>query len=77
MKDDDVHVVLDEDMGSVLAELGQLQKVENGDALCCECGSPLTLRNIQIIMPLPGGEYRFVCDKTECVESYMSKQEAR
>jgi D-ribose pyranose/furanose isomerase RbsD len=75
MKHDNLHAVLDEDVARVLAELGQLHAVETGDILCHECGIPITLKNIQIIMALPSGEYHFVCDRTECVRSYMRKQE--
>jgi hypothetical protein len=75
MKIDNLHAVLDEDVTRVLAELGQLQSMESGDILCHECGTPIALKNLQIIVPMLSGEYRFVCDRTDCVESYLSKQE--
>ena len=75
MEIDNLHAVLDEDMTRVLEELGQLQSLESGNILCHECGTPIALKNLQIIVPMLSGEYRFVCDKIECVESYLSKQE--
>ena len=75
MKIDNLHAVLDEDVTRVLAELGQLQSMESGDILCHECGTPIALKNLQIIVPMLSGEYSFVCDRTDCVESYLSKQE--
>jgi hypothetical protein len=73
MKEEVIHTVLDEDVGKVLDSLGQLEAVQNGETRCCECGIPVSVKTIQIIMPLEDGSFEYVCNNTECVLSYSTK----
>ncbi|MBM4349848.1 MAG: hypothetical protein FJ106_08180 [Deltaproteobacteria bacterium] len=76
MKEEVIRTVLDEDIGKVLDNLGQLEAVQNGEIHCCECGIPVSVKSIQIIMPLEGGNFKYVCNNTECVLSYSAKHGA-
>jgi hypothetical protein len=73
MKEEIIRTVLDEDIGKVLDSLGQLEAVQNGEIHCCGCGIPVSVKSIQIIMPLEDGSFEYVCNNTECVLSYSAK----
>ena len=77
MKNEDLVAVLDEDLKLVLDKLGQLRALENGEILCSECGTPMALRNIQIIVPDKNGKMKYVCSNTECVQSFTNKAPIR
>jgi hypothetical protein len=67
----ELSVVLDEDLKAVLAKMGLLQSLEDGQTSCCRCGGPLTIRNLQFVLPAAGDKAVFVCDSAACVESYL------
>jgi hypothetical protein len=75
MKEEIIRTILDEDIEKVLDSLGQLDAVQNGEMHCRECGIPVSVKSIQIIMPLEGGSFEYVCNNTECVHSYLAKHE--
>ncbi len=65
--------VSDEDLRGLLRSIGQLEQVETGQVVCCTCGNPMSLRNIQLIIPLGDSKFDFVCNTTSCVEQYYEK----
>jgi hypothetical protein len=58
---------MDEDLGEFLESIGQLEPINAGQRFCSVCGTLVTLKNLQIIVPLEGGGFAFVCDRPECV----------
>lgn len=73
MKQEKLTIVLDKDVKRLLEELDQLESIENGEIYCCECGGPVTLKNIQIIMPMDNGKLEYVCNNIDCVQGYAEK----
>ncbi|MCX5888388.1 MAG: hypothetical protein NTY36_02930 [Deltaproteobacteria bacterium] len=74
MEEEKLRAVLDEDISSVLEKFGQVQAVVDGEIICQECGIPITLKNIQVIIPLREGKFHYVCNRVECVIAYLEKQ---
>ena len=70
MKTQDLNIVLDEDMLALLSNIGELDKIEKGEAHCLQCGTPVTVATIQIIIPLPSGGWAYVCNNSDCVNLY-------
>ena len=74
MDEEKLRAVLDEDIPAVLEKFGQKQAILDGEILCQECGTPINLTNIQIIIPLVNDEFYYVCDRVECMDEYLMKQ---
>lgn len=74
MKEEGIRVVLDEDMEQLLINIGELDKIERGEVYCRECGAPITLKTIQVIIPLPSKGFEYVCTNRQCVESSVASQ---
>ena len=64
-----LQAVMDEDLRELLHSLHQLEAIENGQLFCEVCGTLVTLKNLQLIIPLQSGEFRFVCDRPDCVSA--------
>jgi len=73
MKREFLDAVLDDDLRGLLKSIGQLEHVEEGEVVCCKCGTPITLRNLQLIIPLGDSRFDFVCSDPPCVEHYYEK----
>lgn len=75
MKRDDreLRVVLDEEMAAVLAKYGELESIKNGLRICRFCGVPMTLDNIQLIVPTHSSSFEYVCNDPTCVQSYLDE----
>ena len=67
-----LQAVLDEDLRDLLSSIGELQSITNGERFCAACHTLITLENVQMIIPLEGGTFTFVCDRPECVEAKTS-----
>ena len=74
MEEKRLHAVLDEDIEKLLDKLGQLEPIQNGEVTCHECGAPIMVKNLQIILPLPNGGFHFVCSNTDCVRAHAEKE---
>jgi len=61
-----LQAVMDEDLRDLLKSIGQLEAIETGQRFCSVCNKPISLDNLQIIVPLEGGGFAFVCDAPEC-----------
>ena len=70
-----IQAVLDEDLSDLLRSLGELAAVQAGERFCKICKTLITLRNLQMIIPLEEGGFEFVCDKPECIEAYGQSKE--
>ena len=62
-----LQAIMDEDLHDFLESIGELEPVNAGQRFCSVCGTLVTPNNLQIIIPLEGGGFTFVCDKPECV----------
>ncbi len=71
------HAVLDEDLRHLLTSIGLLESVESGEQVCGHCGEPISLRNLQIILPLEEGAFSLICNSTLCVEEFSSSKSRR
>ena len=70
-----LQAVLDEDLEKLLRSIGQLERITNGDLLCRSCAKVITLENLQVIVPLPSGQFEFVCNLPACVECLLPPPE--
>lgn len=73
-KRESLHAVLDEDLVNLLQSIGQLERIENGSEYCSQCGLPINVNNVQVIVPLPEGKFTFVCNDLSCVEKYYKER---
>jgi hypothetical protein len=74
MNRESLHVVLDEDLANLLQSIGQLERLEKGSEYCSQCGLPMNLKNLQVIVPLADGTFVFVCSDINCVERYFEER---
>ena len=63
----EVKAVHEEDILSYLTSLGVLDKIEQGKAVCMNCGQIITLENLEAIVPRKG-DVHFICWNKECVQ---------
>jgi len=70
MLNKECHAVLNEDLRDLLKSLCQLEDVENGNMYCRQCKTPISLNNIQFIVPISKTQFEFVCNKIRCGEQY-------
>ncbi len=70
----DFHAVLDEDLRDLLCSIGELEPIVRGERFCGICHTLVTVQNVQMIIPLKGGRFEFICDKPECVEASAQTQ---
>jgi hypothetical protein len=63
-----LNAVLDEDLQGLLRSIGQLEPIERGEVICVKCGAPITLENLQLIIPMSEGKYHIVCNTSSCIE---------
>ena len=74
MQKNKIQAIFDEDLIDVLKKMGQLQKIDNGQVFCHSCGSLITIKNIQIVIPYFKTEFLYICNNPACVEKFYSKQ---
>lgn len=67
MKSEKLKVVLDEELPKLLEALGLREKLEAGEILCHQCGTPVSFSSIALILPTASG-YLFVCSNRACVD---------
>lgn len=65
-----VPAIFDDDLKGVLTAIQKLEDVENGRCVCKICGSTITLKSIQFIIPQKSGAYEWVCNDPKCVEAF-------
>ncbi len=62
-----VHVVHDNDLEDVLAELGLLSDFKKGNLKCKFCGKVITFDNLCSIYP-QAGAVKIICDNNQCTK---------
>jgi RNA polymerase-binding transcription factor DksA len=73
MKDQSIQAVLEDDLIGLLKSIGELENIENGSRVCGECGRPIALQNLQMIVPAEKGTFRYVCNCLSCIDAYHRK----
>lgn len=71
--EENIEVLLDKDIDEVLKALGEIQRIDDGEAFCRECGIPITRRNLQIIVPGKEERIEYVCNEVKCVSKYLKQ----
>ena len=77
MKEHVLQAVLDEDVIKLLESLDQLKLIESQGIFCSQCGNPITINNLQLIIPLKKDKFEYVCNDSDCVEQYYYDKEVR
>ena len=65
-----IKAIYNEDMEGFLEKVGELKEIQNGNRFCEICGTPISIQNIQIVIPLSNNQFKYVCDSITCVEQY-------
>jgi hypothetical protein len=73
MKSEKLQTILDEDLIGLLKEIKMFDDIENGNVCCHICSIRINLQNLQLLVPMTNGTFRFVCSDVNCVESYYNK----
>ena len=63
-----VCAVYEQDLHTLLSQLGLLDRIESGAESCANCGSPITLSNIAA-WRLESSGLLFLCDRAVCLWS--------
>ena len=66
----EIKAIYNEDLEEFLQSVGELDPINKGERFCKTCGSPVSLNNIQMVIPRKGYPYEYVCDSVICVEQY-------
>ena len=61
-----VKAVYEEDLIKYLKSLGIYDALLNAEKLCVYCGNPVTLSNLEIIMPIDN-QIQLVCNNRNCL----------
>jgi hypothetical protein len=73
MKSCKFQTILDEDLENILKSISLFERIQNGDVLCSQCGVQITLKNLQLLIPMPNKNFEFVCSDPKCIETYYEK----
>jgi hypothetical protein len=71
MNNETLLAVNDDDLTGLLGSIGFLEKIEAGELFCGECNTPITMKNLQFILPIANSQFKFVCNSPNCVESFL------
>jgi len=71
-----IHAVHQQDLSSVLEELGILDRLTAGSLRCAACGSGLTLDNLQCLY-MEGGDIKACCIAIECYRAVLARTGVR
>lgn len=69
----EIPAVLDEEMASFLLDIGELGRVEAGEARCLVCGNRLKLETIQLVVPV-SEQVEYVCSKRSCLLKFATHE---
>jgi hypothetical protein len=62
--------VHDNDLGALLSQLGVLDDIENGTAVCALCGSQVSLDNLGGWTKL-GSQIALFCEASDCLDAIL------
>jgi hypothetical protein len=71
MHDQPLLAVNDDDLVDLLKSIGYMERLEAGELFCAECGTPVSLTNLQFIVPMTDSQFKFVCRFPKCVDKYL------
>lgn len=71
----EVKAIYNEDLENFLKEKGELEGILNGNRFCLNCGGPISLNNIQLVIPYKNKTYEYICDAIACVEKYHDQKQ--
>ena len=60
-----IRAVHESQIKGVLEQLGRYTDLIEGNLACTACGAPITLENLQALLP-SRGDLRFCCNSAEC-----------
>lgn len=63
-----VKLVEDYDFPEYLKRIGAFDDILSGTHFCASCGVAISLDNIEAIIPGENGNFRFICDRGECLK---------
>lgn len=69
-----LYTVFDEDLIKLLKSINQWDVLQKGELFCVNCKSPITLKNLQIIIPNSKEDFNFICNDSGCIASYKIKE---
>lgn len=73
-KSEKLYTVFDEDLIELLKSINQWDALQRGELFCVNCKTPITLKNLQIIIPNNKEDFDFICNVTGCIASYKEKE---
>ena len=74
-KSEKLYTVFNEDLIDLLKSINKWEALEKGELFCKICFTPITLKNLQIILPKENGEFEFICNDTKCIAFFTKKEE--
>jgi hypothetical protein len=63
----DIPAIHDKDLKKVLENLGILDKLENEELFCANCGNQITWENLFALKVIDGSKLVLFCDETDCI----------
>ena len=73
-KSEKLFTVFDEDLIGLLKSINRYDALQNGELFCAICKAPITLKNLQIIIPGNNEEFDFICNVASCIASYKESE---
>ena len=70
MRSEKLQTIFDEELVGLLKNIKMFDEIQNGDVCCRKCGTRITLKNLQLLIPMANKKFDFVCNEIKCVESY-------
>jgi len=70
MNSEELKVVLDEELEQLLKSLGLFSRVESGEILCAQCGTPISLATLGAICAQQDG-YLVICSNRTCMDTKL------
>lgn len=74
-KSEKLYTVFDEDLNDLLKSINRWDALQSGELFCKTCKSPITLKNLQIIIPNLQEDFDFYCNNSNCISKYKQMEE--
>lgn len=69
MTNQTILAVDDDDLTGLLKSMNLLDAIQSGEAFCSSCNSPITLQNIQFIIPHSNLAIDLICNRPTCSDN--------
>ena len=70
MEKENIPAIFSEDLHDFLFNTSELEKILAGNRFCKICLNPITLQNIQLVVPFRNKPFEYVCNSVSCIENY-------